>query len=300
MAVFCSTIIPTVNRPTLGRAVASVLDQSLEATRFEVIVVNDSGTLLDPASWQEKPNVTVLHTNRRERSVARNAGAAAARGRYLHFLDDDDVMLPGALEAFWRLSLQKPEAVWLYGSYQTVDNEANVLQEWHPGLEGNIFALTLAGESIPLQASLLDASAFFRAGAFDPTMSACEDRDLGRRICLRDDVAYARVVVAQIRIGEAGSSTDWSRLAENDRWGREKALDSTGAVARLRRAGMSSYVNGRVCRAFIASTVWNLRRRRVATAMTRIGAGFTLAGSHLFSAGFWRGLRKVHLGGARA
>ena len=44
--MFSSTVIPTVNRPTLSRTVRSVLDQDFTAGDFEVIVVNDSGQTL--------------------------------------------------------------------------------------------------------------------------------------------------------------------------------------------------------------------------------------------------------------
>ena len=101
--MFCSTVIPTIGRSTLSRAVCSVLQQSFTADEFEVIVVNDSGSPLPDADWQHSDHVRVLHTNRRERSVARNTGAAIAEGRYLHFLDDDDWLLPGALKTFWDL-----------------------------------------------------------------------------------------------------------------------------------------------------------------------------------------------------
>jgi len=47
--MFSSTIIPTVNRATLAKAVCSVLDQSFSNADFEVIVVNDSGQLLPSA-----------------------------------------------------------------------------------------------------------------------------------------------------------------------------------------------------------------------------------------------------------
>jgi len=149
MDVFCSTIIPTVNRPTLPRAVYSVLGQAFSAADFEVIVVNDSGQPMPDTDWQHSERVRVIDTNRRERSVARNTGAAIARGKYLHFLDDDDWLLPGALEAFWRLDKEANDASWLYGSYQTVDNDGNLIEEFHPGITGNIFALLVAGEGIP-------------------------------------------------------------------------------------------------------------------------------------------------------
>ena len=41
--MFSSTIIPTINRGTLSRAVLSVLEQDFSADDFEVIVVNELG-----------------------------------------------------------------------------------------------------------------------------------------------------------------------------------------------------------------------------------------------------------------
>src|SRR5450631_3870231 len=96
--LFCSTIIPTIGRGTLERAVASVIYQQFDQP-FEVIVVNDSGRPLPTAPWQQAAGVQVINTQQRERSVARNVGAMFAHGRYLHFLDDDDWLLPGALGA---------------------------------------------------------------------------------------------------------------------------------------------------------------------------------------------------------
>src|SRR4030067_3850837 len=109
--MFCSTVIPAIGRPTLSRAVHSVLDQSFTADDFEVIVVNDSGAPLAEADWQNSERVRTMHTNRRERGVARNTGAAIAKGGYLHFLDDDDVLLPGALQAFWEFDQTLSDAV---------------------------------------------------------------------------------------------------------------------------------------------------------------------------------------------
>ena len=77
-SMFWSTIIPTIGRPTLARAVNTVLAQGFSMADFEIIVVNDAGKPLPPAEWQQAPNVKVVNTERRERSVARNTGAAIA------------------------------------------------------------------------------------------------------------------------------------------------------------------------------------------------------------------------------
>lgn len=289
---FCSTIIPTIGRSTLSRAVYSVLDQTFSAADFEVIVVNDSGQLLPAMDWQQCDRVRIINTNRCERSVARNTGAAIAKGKYLHFLDDDDLILPRALDAFWMLA-QTNDVAWLYGSYQSVDNDGNLLVEFHPGLEGNIFACLVCGEGIPLQASLINANYFHTAGAFDPNpvITGVEDRDLGRRIALKGDVAYTPAVVAKIRIGQAGSTTNWAKIATGDRWGREKALSVQIAFARLQASANSSYWQGRVSRAYFASMIWNLKRKNISIAINRALAGLAFTDRQMFSTHFWHGLR---------
>src|SRR5262249_7210631 len=125
----CSTIIATIGRATLSRAVESVLAQTLPpGLACEVIVVNDSGRPLPPAAWQQAPNVRVLATDRQERSIARNTGAAAARGQYLHFLDDDDWMLPGAFASF-HTAAQPSQAGFIYGRTRMLDRAHRMLLE---------------------------------------------------------------------------------------------------------------------------------------------------------------------------
>lgn len=291
--MFCSTIIPTIGRSTLGQAVNSVLNQEFDADDFEVIVVNDSGKPLADEEWQQSYRVRIIDTNRRERSVARNTGAAIALGKYLHFLDDDDLILPGAMAAFWALD-QSNDATWLYGSYQTVDNQGKLVEIIHPKIVGNIFALTIAGESIPFQNSLLQAKHFHAVGAFDPhpAIIGVEDRDVGRRMAFDANVAYTPTIVAEIRIGEQNSTTNWKTIAESDRWGREKAMRIQGATAKLRDlSAEQTYLRGRLTRAYFASAVWNIKRNNGFTAVSRLIAGSSFSGMAIFSPGFWSGLR---------
>jgi glycosyltransferase involved in cell wall biosynthesis len=143
--MFCSTIVPTIGRPSIARAVQSVLDQTLPSGDFEVIVVNDSGQPLPASGWPASPRVRQINTGRRGQSVARNTGAAIARGEYLHFLDDDDWLLPNALTALWELAQRAPNADWLQGGAQLVDQTGTALREFIPGLKGNAFTQLIAG-----------------------------------------------------------------------------------------------------------------------------------------------------------
>jgi glycosyltransferase involved in cell wall biosynthesis len=294
--MFCSTVIPTIGRPTLSRAINSVLDQAFTAEDFEVIVVNDSGRPLHETDWQQSPRVWIIDTNQHERSVARNAGAAIARGRYLHFLDDDDWLAPDALQNLWALA-KTSDATWLYGGSQLVDRGGQPILQLHHGLNGNCFVQVMAGEWIPLQASLIEAKAFFTVGGFNPLISGPEDIDLLRRMALHGDIAGTEKVVAHIVRGEASSTTDYTCHPEMSRWAREIILNSPGVFARMQSSARSSYWRGRIVRAYLTSMVWNLQHKRLCLAVSRAIfslASLVLATPHLFSSSFLRAVAKPY------
>ena len=290
MRPFCSTIIPTVGRSTLARAVESVLGQDSEPGLCEVIVVNDSGAPLAAEDWTQSPRVAVIETPRVERSLARNAGAALARGLFLHFLDDDDRLMPGAMQAFRDLHARHPVGTWLHGGYETVDNAGQQVDVFFPELQGDILVPLVAGESIPLQASLIRGDAFRAAGGFDPEFVGVEDRDLGRRLARFAQICRIPVCVAAIRIGEQGSTTTWARIGEDDRTGREKILDTAGTAERLRSSARDAYWRGRIYRAYLGSTGWNAARGRWATMLRRAVASARMLDWRAATPAFWRGV----------
>lgn len=292
--MFCTTIIPTIGRETLSRAVQSVLDQDFSASPTEIIVVNDSGHVLPYFSWQESPIVRIIDTNRRERSVARNSGAAMAQGEFLHFLDDDDWLLPGAFTHFWSLAQQAADAAWLYGDTQLVDRNDNPTIMLRPSLNGNCFIQVIAGEWIPLQSSLIRTDVFFTVGGFEPLISGSEDIDLSRRVALHGDFAKTANLVACIRVGLGGDSTMATRRTrEGSQWGREKILSEPGAFPRMQASAKSSYYHGRIVRAYFTSAVWNIRKRSGFTAISRLLTGvfgFILAIRFSLSPSFWQAI----------
>lgn len=95
----CTTIIPTIGRDTLARTVESALAHELDPETYEIIVINNSGKPLPAADWQQSPRVQIITTNQVGRAIGSNVGAALARGKYLHFLHDDDFLYPGAIKA---------------------------------------------------------------------------------------------------------------------------------------------------------------------------------------------------------
>jgi glycosyltransferase involved in cell wall biosynthesis len=278
-------------------AVESVLSQAtIDGLNFEVIVVNDSCSELPEADWHRSERVTIMETFRHERSVARNAGAAIARGEYLHFLDDDDWLAPHALLNFWHLAANS-EAGWLYGTTQVVDRQLSPILQLHHGIRGNGFLQTMAGEWIPLQASLIKADLFFELGGFNPLLTGPEDIDLLRRVTQRSDIDNTSAIIANVVMGETGSTTDYGTHHIGSRWAREKLLDTKGAFSRLRDGAGTNFWHGRLLRIYLTSSVWNLQHKRILTAMSRLLYGLAsilLAGAKLLTIDFWRAVVKQY------
>jgi glycosyltransferase involved in cell wall biosynthesis len=288
--MYCSTIIPTVGRSSLKKCVESVLSQTLSDDNYEVIVVNDSGDRLVDEEWHYSERVQIINTHKRERSIARNTGAAIAKGKYLHFLDDDDWMAPDALYNFFEFSKSNNTA-WLYGITQLVDRQQKPLIQLRHGLNGNCFIQVMAGEWIPLQSSLIDAETFFKVGGFNPSISGPEDIDLLRRIALVGNVSEIPAVVSYVSRGDLGSTTDYKRSPIASRWAREDIIDATHVFTRMKASAHNSYWQGRILRVYLTSLIWNVQRKRLFTAASRgiySLLGILSSGLGLFSIEFWR------------
>jgi len=95
-----SVIIPTYNRAGfISDAIQSVLDQTYN--NIEIIVVDDGST--DSTKDVLNQFMNKIHYYRTENkgpAHARNIGMKAASGKYIAFLDSDDLYLP------WKLTLQ--------------------------------------------------------------------------------------------------------------------------------------------------------------------------------------------------
>ena len=104
---------------TLDRCVESIVSQQTEEPIACILVddgsPDDSGKMCDV--WAARDSrVTVIHQEDRGVSGARNAGLAAAGSEYIVFLDSDDALRPGALQAALDAQRRAPHSLvcWQY------------------------------------------------------------------------------------------------------------------------------------------------------------------------------------------
>lgn len=213
MALEVSVIIPAFNcERYLPAAVESVGRQNRR--KIELLIVDDGST---DDTWETivrlrcgRPEIVPLRNGRRKGpSGARNTALLAAAGKYVAFLDADDIWLPHHLRSGISFLESTPEVDAVFFNFDVVDGESGApLYNWFrertfrerlPTREGRDgfrivldgMAETLLEESfVHLQALLLRREAACGI-LFDETLMRQEDRDFTLRLALDAGVRFA-------------------------------------------------------------------------------------------------------------
>lgn len=201
-----SVIIPTYNRVAfLAEAVRSVLAQT--CTDHELIVVDDgstdgTGAMLQAIGDPRVQLISLPHSGSPGR--ARNAGIGRARGRYVAFLDSDDLWDPSKLEDQLAALSGQPDCRWCNTGLRIVDETGAPHPRWrtHPAPpEGWIFEpLVRRQVGMSISTVLVERAFLLDVGGFDETFVWGEDYDLRVRLALRSPIACVRAPRVQHRI----------------------------------------------------------------------------------------------------
>ncbi|KQS36427.1 hypothetical protein ASG14_11900 [Pedobacter sp. Leaf194] len=122
-----SIIIPTYNaEKTIKGTLDSVYAQTYK--NFEVIVVNDGSTDHTSAVLENFTNsITILSTENKGVSHARNLGLKYSKGDYIQYLDADDLLMPEKIEMQLQ-ALKAENADVAYGDWQKFKIENNQIK----------------------------------------------------------------------------------------------------------------------------------------------------------------------------
>jgi GT2 family glycosyltransferase len=179
-----SVVIPTHNRADkIAAALDSVFAQSF--ADFEVIVVDDGSTDgTDAVLAPYRDRIALLGQERAGPARARNAGVARASGRYLVFLDSDDILPPWALATYARvIEAEAPVLVMTRVFKFNGEEELAGLEE--APLASVSYPDYLAAATMPLPVSIAVAvrrSLVEAAGGFEERLICSEDQDLFLRL----------------------------------------------------------------------------------------------------------------------
>jgi glycosyltransferase involved in cell wall biosynthesis len=199
-----SIIIPFFNRLEWTHdAVKSVLAQTYQD--FEIILIDDGSTEDYRKKYGiEDIRIKYYRQENRGRSAARNYGLQMAEGKYITFLDSDDLYTPFKLEKQFQILETTPEAGMVYTNF-LVMNESGVLikktENSRIELSGNIYPdlLFIQGTCITTPSVMVRREIFELTGGFDETMHICEDLDLWRRIARITSIVQIREPYIYVR-----------------------------------------------------------------------------------------------------
>jgi glycosyltransferase involved in cell wall biosynthesis len=215
-----SVIVPTYNRPEkLVEALKSILNQTYQ--NFEVIVVNDCGADVSSliSFLDEKHQITCLRHNRnRDRAAARNSGIRLARGKYIAYLDDDDIFYPNHLEtlvSFLEATGHKVAYSDARRVHQVKENGRDIGKESDQPYSRDFDQdQILVNNFIPTLCLMHERSCLSEVGLFDEELATHEDWDLWIRLSRRYRFGHIKKLTCEFSWRTDGTSTTSQRQSD--------------------------------------------------------------------------------------
>lgn len=210
-----SIVIPVYNRvDVLIEAVSSAIAQTYP--RVEILVIDDGSDKADVAKVVAdfpRDRVRYFRQENAGPCSARNHGLRVARGRWICFLDSDDLLLPNFVSEQIDYLSDHPRTDVVCTNAQffgTTDEIVNA------GLFGSGDCLIqyidlLKGAQIPgIHTGIISREALERAGPFDEGIRFCEDIELWLRLARHAPIAYRDVIGVRTRShdGQRSHSVD--------------------------------------------------------------------------------------------
>jgi len=219
-APMVSVIVPTYNRPdTLLDALRSILNQTYQD--FEIIVVNDAGSDVENiVRFLDKDDriTYIRHGSNRNLAAARNTGIMVARGKYIAYLDDDDLYRPDHLQTlvtFLEQSKCKVAYTDAYRAHQERrDGRYVVTKRDIPYSFDFDHDRILVHNFVPVLCFMHERACLNAVGFFDESLTTHEDWELWIRLSRRFQFAHIKKVTCEFASRIDGSTMSSSKFAD--------------------------------------------------------------------------------------
>ena len=203
-----SVVLPTYNgAATLADAVRSILNQTFQD--MELIVVDDASSQDINAVLEEFKGDEKLRYIRNDSNIGLaasiNAGVAAAKGRYIARMDDDDFSVSIRLETQLEFLDAHTDVDVVGGGIALYDRDLNYIRDhMFPSEHEEIVRFLCRGNNPLAHPSVMFRREFFdRAGGYNASLRRVEDLELWGRMALTCRYANIPQVLLRHRIRHA-------------------------------------------------------------------------------------------------
>lgn len=205
--ILVTTIIPTYNRKhKIEEAIKSVLDQ--KRSDVEIIVVDDGSTDGTEEFLMEK-NFPIKYIKKENGGVssARNRGISEASGKYIAFLDSDDLWLENKLSKQIEYFENNPNVCLVYtDQYIEIDGENIDVTRFERNKPSSKVVLPAFVDHTPIHTStvMVKKQALDVVGGFDEALSVHEDSELWNRLSDYGEFGFIEEALGIYRWESAG------------------------------------------------------------------------------------------------
>ena len=208
-----SVIVPTHNRADALEKTLAHLQLQVFAHPWEVIVVNnncsDNTDEVVAAAIKDFPvTLKLLHEKKPGASAARNAGAMAASGEYLLFIDND-ILTPTDFIQRHCNDLEKFKGSWFVGNVHNLpEQEGTHFGKFRKSLEAIVGNEIVEVKGITGQTTSMPREQFIQLRGFDESfhVASGEDRELALRAIERGIKIYLDPAIVVLHNDWAGTS----------------------------------------------------------------------------------------------
>jgi glycosyltransferase involved in cell wall biosynthesis len=210
-----SVIIPCYNQgPFLADAIASVKSSARDDT--EIIVVDDGSEDGTARIASVFSRTRCVRQDNSGLAAARNRGLRESRGRFLVFLDADDMLAPGALDTGAAELAANPRTALVFGRCRMMARDGTLqATPERERIERNHYCELLKRNYIWMPAmAMFRREPIERTGGFDPSVNAAADFGVYLRIARSHPIHDHGRVVAYYRKHEGNMSGNAGRMLQ--------------------------------------------------------------------------------------
>jgi glycosyltransferase involved in cell wall biosynthesis len=216
-----SIIIPAYNiEKLISETIKSVVNQT--HTNVELIVVDDGSTdntsKIVEAFCNQDSRIKLIQQKNQGVSAARNNGFEISKGRYIAYLDGDDLWEPGILQVLIEKIDSDTTLGLAHADGQQINESSQKINAFYPGKEGYLLENLLlegGGGVNCISGAVIKREVIETVGGFDVELANGEDHELSYRIAQKYKIGSVSHVKWYYRI-HSGNAHTKIELLERD------------------------------------------------------------------------------------